>query len=97
VRSRGVIIAGAGPTGKQLAALLREENVTVHAFIEVHPRRIGKKIAGIPVWEEARVGEAGALLPVALSAVGQPGRRQTIREFFAGRGYIEGENFFCFA
>ena len=74
VETQGVVICGAGPIGKRLGRLLRAAGVTVHGFFEVHPRRIGQRIGGVPVagpeefgarWREA----------VLLSAVGVDGGR----------------------
>lgn len=97
VRTRGVMISGAGPIGKQFARLLSGNGIAVRAFVEVHPRRIGNKIAGVPVVSEKDLEPCGPGSPVQLAAVGQKGRREQIRAFLSSRGYREGESFFCVA
>ena len=94
VREQGVAICGAGPIGKRLARLLGGEGVTMNGFFEVHPRRIGNRIGGVPVagpdefgvrWREA----------VLLSAVGLAGGRGRVRDLARPAGYLEGRDFWC--
>jgi len=94
VRERGVAICGAGPIGKRLRRLLTDEGVAVRGFFEVHPRRIGGTIGGVPVagpdvfgthWRDA----------VLLSAVGIGGGRDRVRELARSAGYLEGRDFWC--
>ncbi len=95
VRDRKVAICGAGPIGKSLASKLQKNKVTVKAFYEVHPRRIGKIIGGVPV-----LGMDAWLTgshDVVLAAVGQPGKRDLIRGLALERGHSEGETFFAVA
>lgn len=94
VSSRGVAICGAGPLGKRLARLLREEGVGVHGFFEVNPRRVGEEIGGVPVVGPGEFGQCwrGAVL---LSAVGVEGGRERVRELAQGEGYTEGVDFWC--
>ncbi|MDB4673303.1 glycosyltransferase [Verrucomicrobiales bacterium] len=87
-------IAGAGPIGKSLAHDLRAEGAEVVAFYDVHPRRIGNTIHGIPVFADTAIIPGG---PVLLSAVGVPGAREKVRACAAKAGYEEGDNFFCIA
>lgn len=97
VAARGVMISGAGPTGKRLAALLREAGVRVHAFLDPHPRRIGGRIGGVPVLSEEAIPEAGAAAPVQLGAVGQPGGRARVEGLMVARGYQAGVDYFSVA
>ncbi|HJM63908.1 MAG: glycosyltransferase [Roseibacillus sp.] len=94
VASRGVAICGAGPIGKRLARLLKEEGVEVHGFFEVNPRRVGEKIGGVPVAGSEAFGERwrGAVL---LSAVGVEGGRARVRRLAREEGYTEGLDFWC--
>ncbi|MEM0968535.1 MAG: glycosyltransferase [Verrucomicrobiota bacterium] len=94
VRSHGVIVCGAGPTGKRIAHGLRQQRVKVAAFLEVSERRIGQAIGGVPVHASAWIrdhwkGE------VVLAAAGQPGRRQAIRELLEDLvpELVEGQTF----
>lgn len=96
VRALGVVVCGAGPIGKEMAALLRREEIRVHAFIEVNPRRIGNAIAGSPVLSTGDVpGFLGKA--VMLPAVGRGTGRERIREILKAAGFIEGDSFFCVA
>ncbi len=45
----GVVVWGAGPTGKSLAREFARQGVSVLAFVEVDPRKIGQQIHGAPV------------------------------------------------
>ena len=45
----GVVVWGAGPTGKALSREFARQGVNVLAFIEVDPRKIGQRIHGAPV------------------------------------------------
>jgi len=95
LRDRGVVISGAGPTGKRFAKLLGEEGIRVHHFVEVHPRRIGNYIHGILVMDENGVGTASSHSPVQIAAVGQLGRREKVFEFLKSKGFRAGEDLFC--
>ena len=45
----GVVVWGAGPTGKRLAREFVRQGAEVLAFVEVDPRKIGQRIHGAPV------------------------------------------------
>ena len=94
VSERGAVVCGAGPIGKRLARLLAEEGVAVRGYFEVNPRRIGERIGGVEV---AGPDEFGARWreAVLLSAVGVAGGRARVRTLALGKGYCEGEDFWC--
>lgn len=94
VRRNGVMISGAGPTGKMLCRYLKSERIAVHAFLEVHPRRVGGRIGEVAVLEARGMPPAGEGAPVQIGAVAQPGRRDVVRLLMRERGYIEGIDFF---
>lgn len=96
VRAMGVVISGAGPTGKKMARLFGDEGIRVHALFEVNPKQIGGMAQGHPVLP---VGEIPGWenRAVMISAVGQPGARERIRNLLAPTAFVEGENFFCVA
>jgi glycosyltransferase involved in cell wall biosynthesis len=96
VRRLGVVLCGAGPIGKEMAGLLRNEGIAVHAFLEVNPRRIGNRIGGAPVYGTDRAGEFAGRA-ILLPAVGRGSGRETIRQVLQTEGFIEGETFFCVA
>jgi cellulose synthase/poly-beta-1,6-N-acetylglucosamine synthase-like glycosyltransferase len=97
VRTRGVQLSGGGPTGKGLARLLGDEGVQVHSFIDVHPRRIGGSINGVPVLPIEAIPWASDDSPIQLATSGTHGARERIRELLAERGHVEGHDFFCVA
>lgn len=96
VRERGVVMCGAGPTGKDLAHRLRRHGVQLQAFLEVNPRQIGQRLQGAPV---LAADQASSFLgsAILLSAVGQAEGRTRIREWLYESGFTEGEDFFCVA
>lgn len=69
----GVVVWGAGPTGKSLAREFARQGVEVRAFVEVDPRKIGQRIHGAPVLGVAAVrGGQGEVGPGAgVEAVGR--------------------------
>lgn len=96
VREKGVVLCGAGPTGKDFAKRLRRHEVVIHAFLEVNERQIGQRIAGLPVLPSDRAAEFTGLA-VMLSAAGREPARETIRLLITNAGFVEGRDFFCVA
>jgi hypothetical protein len=92
---RPVVVWGAGPVGKGWSRALRARGHEVAAFVEVHPRRLGERIQGVPVVpvEEAAAAK-GAL---HLAAVGQPGAREEIRRQAARLGLRDGSDLIAVA
>lgn len=91
----GVLLWGAGPTGKAFARTLLDEGVELRAFVDLDPRKIGQEIHGAPV-----VSPTGAKRfrgSLALAAVAQEGGRAEIRRHLEGRGWREGEDFVAVA
>lgn len=91
---RGVVVWGAGPIGKSWARALALRGHPVEAFVEVDPRKIGRRIHGVPVLP---VADAGFVGPLHLGAVGQKGARGRIREAVLGLGLREGRDFVAVA
>ena len=76
---------GAGAVGKNW---LREwEAEKPQAVVDLHPRKIGKIIHGVRVIAPEDLPGPGAAFTVV--AVGAPGAREEIREWFNSRGYEE--------
>lgn len=99
---RGFAICGAGPIGKRLARYLLKEGAAIRAFYEVHPRRVGEIIHGVPVFHHSRIpapenSASGADSPFLLSAIGQPIGRKRLRNQVSSLGYREGIDFFAVA
>lgn len=92
---RSVVIWGAGPTGRDLFDLIATEGGHVEGFIEVHPRRIGGRKRGLPVWPIDKVGELGPSM--LLVAVGAAGARAEIESFLFEQGKTVGADYLCVA
>lgn len=87
----GILLWGAGPSGREFHDLLVAEGAQVSGFVEVHPRRIGGEKRGLPVWgmEQAAQWRDG----MVVVAVGARGARPEIRGFMAAHGRREGEDY----
>ena len=91
----GVVVWGAGPTGKALAIEFRRQGVRVAAFIEVHPRKIGQEIHGAPVREATDAREFGSALHVG--AVARSEGREAVRAAAREAGLEDGVDFVSMA
>ena len=89
-----VLVAGGGRVAKRWLADLLAAGIDVAALLDLHPRRIGRRVAGVPVRHprEARLDPALSRL-LALGAVGRPGARQSVRETLRDLGRTEGVDF----
>jgi len=84
---------GAGEVGK---AWLREwDEAAPVVAVDIHPRKIGKRIHRVPIIPPDQLPRAGEC--VILVAVGAPGARSNIREWLEPRGYQEGRDFWFIA
>jgi glycosyltransferase involved in cell wall biosynthesis len=85
---RDVVVWGAGPVGRALSRALRAAGHEVRAFVEVDPRKVGRRRHGVPV---VAIEEAGLLRgPLHLAAVGTRGARERIRKEGARLGLVDG-------
>jgi glycosyltransferase involved in cell wall biosynthesis len=92
---RRVAIWGAGPVGKGWALRLACRGVEVSHFVEVDPRKIGKRIHGAQVIAPDDLARtAGAFLLVAVAA---PGGREDIRGRLQAEGLRERRDYLCIA
>lgn len=96
VRARGVVVCGAGPTGKDMANRLRGHGVEIRAFLEVNARQIGQRIEGVPVLASDRSGDFLGEATM-LAAAGREPARERIRRLLLGSGFTEGTDFYCVA
>jgi glycosyltransferase involved in cell wall biosynthesis len=83
----GYVLWGHGPTGRALKKALGRHGKRPRAIVEVHPRRIGRRIDGTPVIGPDEVAGWRAL-PLVSSVAGARPRAQ-IREALAALGYRE--------
>ena len=86
-----VVIWGAGPGGRLMHDLLQAEGMAVSGFLDVHPRRLGGRKRGLPVWPIEQVAELADRF--VLVAVGAAGARPRIRAFLEQKGRVEGEDY----
>ena len=94
----GVVVWGAGPTGKALSREFARQGVNVLAFVEVDPRKIGQRIHGAPVvGVEAVRGEGGASGALHVGAVARSAGRAGVRGAVGGVGLGEGADFVAMA
>lgn len=84
VGREGVVVWGAGPTGKSLALEFQRQDMRVRAFIEVDPRKIGQVIHGAPVSEADAAPDFADVLHVG--AVARAAGREAVREAAVGAG-----------
>jgi len=90
-RREGVVLWGAGPTGKAFARLFLESGTPVVAFIDKDPRKVGQVIQGAQVeLPTALERYRSSLLLGTVSGVED---RTAIRKTLAGSSWKEGYNF----
>lgn len=86
--ARRVLIWGAGPYGRWHGKHLRAAGVTIDAFIDIDPRKIGNKVLGdVPVIDAADLGGPDERL--VLVCVASLGARALIAAELARRGHVE--------
>ena len=95
----GLIVWGAGKTGRRIAKHLERGGSTPDVFIDITPKKIGGTLRGRPVVGPDDLpdwwGRYGR--PIVLVAVASRGARALIREHLRGLRQVEGEDFLCVA
>ncbi len=93
---KSLILWGAGEVGLKVSRLLRAKGHRIEQFVELHPRKIGKKLEGIPAIspDQLQGPTPGTHL---LATVGAKGARAEIREWLLTRGWVEARDFTCLA
>lgn len=85
------VLWGYGDTGRTLVTALAREGRQLSHIIDVHPRRIGQRIAGVPVVGlDALAALAGRRLIVSVAGA-RP--REEIRRHLVERGWVERRDF----
>ena len=84
---------GAGEVGKPWLREWGKHAPT--AVVDINPRKFGKRIHGVPVIPPDELPAPGEV--IVLVAVGAPGAREEIRDWFAPRGYDEGRDYLFIA
>ena len=88
-----IIVWGAGKVGGKFARFLKDEGVSLCAFVDIDSRKIGNLRLDVPViGADDLVNYPGC--PV-VTCVGSRGARPLIREQLNQRGYQEGLDYWC--
>jgi FlaA1/EpsC-like NDP-sugar epimerase len=87
-----IFVWGAGNTGKKLCRFLLKEGITPSAFVDIDPRKIGRKLLAAPILAPNQLPEAWAQaeLPVLIAAVGTRGARPLIQTWLDRFGLRQG-------
>jgi glycosyltransferase involved in cell wall biosynthesis len=93
---RGLILWGAGEVGLKVSRLLRAKGHRIEQFVELHPRKIGTKMEGVPAISPDQL-EGPTERTHLLATVGAKGARAEIRGWLLERGWVEGRDFTCLA
>jgi glycosyltransferase involved in cell wall biosynthesis len=89
------VLWGFGGTGKDLRRALASLGKRPSHIIEVHPRRLGRRIHGAPVLPADAMGELRGQ-PLIVS-VAREGPRSEVRGILEGMGFVEGRDYVCAA
>lgn len=90
---RDIVVWGAGRVTRQRVRLIQEQGITVSAYVDIDPGKIGGSIAGALVHEPAWLNRA--VKPFVLVYVTNHGAREQIVQELEQRGYNIGEDFLC--
>jgi len=91
---RSVIMAGAGLEGRAWHRLLATEGIGVSCWLDVDPRKIGRKLHGAPVIHPRHLRPSDEKM---LVAIGVRGAREEFRRLVQPLGLREGLDFICVA
>lgn len=80
---RPIQIWGAGPIGRRWARELRGLGYEIRRFVDVDPRKLGRRLRGVPVEPPSVLHTRDGFV---LAAVGTPGAREQIEAALAARG-----------
>ena len=94
-RSERYVLWGYGDTGKALADSLSQHDKHPAAILELHPRRLGQLIRGVPVVLPSALPSLPRL-PLLVSVAGLTARME-IRAALSGMGYVEQRDYVCAA
>jgi glycosyltransferase involved in cell wall biosynthesis len=90
LRARGTyVLCGYGSTGRRLRRQLSELGHHPNTIVDVHPRRVGERIEGIPVLPVEELSAIDTDTPILASVAGAE-RREAIRALLDALGRREG-------
>ncbi|MDX1503906.1 MAG: glycosyltransferase [Thermoanaerobaculia bacterium] len=95
----GVLLWGAGQTGRRLSKHLARRGAPLAAFLDIDERKIGRTLRGLPIHP---VDDLPRLLSApgrttVLAAVSSRGARELIRQRLDGLGLVETRDYWCAA
>lgn len=94
LETRELVMWGAGPFGRRLARALAAEGRAVARFVDIDPRKIGRKARGVPITTHAELDPTRELV---IFAVGSLGARELVRDALVAARFVEGRDFLCAA
>ena len=86
-----VVVWGAGRVSRRRARHLGEHGVSIEAFVDIDPRKVGRPLDGRPVLAPAELPPAGTTFVV--SYVGAAGAREPIEAWLRIKGYRPGVDY----
>ncbi len=95
----GLIVWGAGQTGRRLSKHLVRMGRPVDAFVDISPRKIGGILRGAPVIGPGELSGAWSRYthPMLIAAVSSRGARKLIRRALSDMGLVEVDDYLCAA
>ena len=95
----GLIVWGAGQTGRRLSKHLVRMGRPVDFFVDISPRKIGSRLRDAPIVapEELPTAWSSRRRPLLIAAVASRGARKLIRQALSDMGLIEVDDFLCAA
>jgi len=91
---RPLAVWGAGQTGRRMARALEPFGLAAEQFIDIDPRKIGRRARGAPIVEPGSLTRGRRTLVVAAGAIGA---RDLIRAHLDSHGFVEGDDYLCAA
>lgn len=91
LKERAVVVWGAGRESRRRIRPLQHDGLSVSAWIDVDPKKIGSKISGAQVLAPSYL--EGPSSQFILTAVGNRGARNEIESYLIGNGYAPKRDF----
>jgi glycosyltransferase involved in cell wall biosynthesis len=95
--ARGVVVWGAGQTGRRLSRHVADEGGSIDVFVDIDPAKIGRSLHGRPIVAPEVLPELLGSGTVVLAAVASRGARDLIRQRLNALGLTEAVDYWCVA